>query len=189
MIHDEHKNQLPKYWSLPLEHIEDHQILYNGKFSYLTHYRPSSGGWCHLLLLRSRNRSSDQKIAIVTQVPDCVVSIVNTIEHIAGFVISFFNRDMTTNVADGLMGKVDETAPTTPDNTTFIEYLPAYCFGENSGHDSDTVAVMTFDWELVQPHTAPGTFASPYYRASKPEWNQTVNQPPRKVVTSLIRNL
>jgi hypothetical protein len=76
----EHLKLLPTHWTIPLEHLEESQILYNGNFSYLRHYQPASGGWCHLLLLRSLR--SSQKVAIVTQVPDCPVSIVNTIEDL-----------------------------------------------------------------------------------------------------------
>ncbi len=103
----EQRKLLPTQWIIPLEYRGDPHILDNGKFSCLMHYRPASGGWCHLLLLRSLH--SSQKVAIVTQVPDCVVSIVNTIEDLAGFVINFFHRDMATGVVDSLLGKADET--------------------------------------------------------------------------------
>jgi hypothetical protein len=184
-MNDEQMKLLPKHWTIPLELIADQQILYNGKFSYLRHYRPASGGWCHLLLLRSQH--SSQKVAIVTQVPDCVVSIVNTIEDLAGFVINFFHRDMVTGIVDSLRGKADEDSVTTPDNTTIVEYLPTHCFGKDDSHDSDTIAIMQFDWQVVHPQTAPG---SPYYEAKNPQWGSSqANIPPREALITLLRNL
>lgn len=179
---------LPKHWTIPLEHLTDQHILYNGKFSYLRHYRPASGGWCHLLLLRSQQ--SSQKVALVTQVPDCVVSIVNTIEDLAGFVINFFHRDMVTGVVDGLLGKADENSVTTPGNTTIVEYLPVHCFGPDDSHNTETIAIMQFDWQVVHPPTPPGTLAEPYYEARNPQWgNPQAHFPPREAVITLLRNL
>jgi hypothetical protein len=135
-------------YSLSLATVDPTQILYNGKFSYLTSYQnPKSGAWCHLLLLRSKNRFSKQLLAILTQTPDCSVSIVNTIEDIATFTLNFFNR-----FHPSLLRKnedEDEIHEMTPDNTIFVEYLPAGCFGPDSGHKDDTFAVMNFSWEEV----------------------------------------
>jgi hypothetical protein len=105
-------------------------------------------------------------------------------------VINFFHRDMVTGVVDGLMGKVDENAVTTPDNTTIVEYLPLHCFGPDDGHDIDTIALMRFDWQVVQPETAPGRLAEPYYEARNPQWgNPQTKLPPREAFLTLLRTL
>ena len=133
-------------YSLSLATIDPTQILYNGKFSYLSSYqRPQSGGWCHLLLLRSKNTFSKQLLAIVTQTPDCGKSIVNTIEDIATFTVNFFSHRYPPVPRED----EDEDIEMTPNNTIFVEYLPAGCFGPNSGHKNDTFAVMNFSWEEV----------------------------------------
>jgi hypothetical protein len=51
----------------------------------------------------------------------------------------------------------------TPDNTIFVEYLPAGCFGPDAGHKEDTFAIMNFSWEKAEsPHKLP------YFQASDP---------------------
>jgi len=80
-------------YALTLTTVDPTQVLYNGKFSYLRHYgMPSAGAWCHLLLLRSKQRSSKQLLAIITQTPDCAISIVNWSEQIATFTMNFFRE-------------------------------------------------------------------------------------------------
>jgi hypothetical protein len=130
-------------YSLSLATIDSTQILYNGKITYTSFQR----GWCHLLLLRSKNRFSKQLLAIITQTPDCPVSIVNTIEGIATFIVDFFCQIYPPSAR----GEKDEyqTIEVTPDNTIFVQYLPAGCFGDDL-HPDDTIGVMNFDWKDVQ---------------------------------------
>jgi hypothetical protein len=154
-------------YSLSLTTIDQKQIIYNGKFSYLNKYtRPHSGGWCHLLLLRSKNRYSKQFLAIITQTPDCDISIVNTIENIATFTLNFFNR-----FHPSLLHPYDDDDDIcmVPENTIFIEYLPARCFRT---HKDDTIAVMNLSWEEIQTD-----HLNSYYQAtgltSGKMWNHT----------------
>src|SRR5260370_20425219 len=122
-------------YSLSLSTIDQKQILYNGKFSYLTTYKnPTYGGWCHLLLLRSKNKYSRQRLAIITQTPDCFISIVNEIEHIATFVLNFFNRFHPPLLREE---EEDDATHLAPENTIFVEYLPAGCFGPGASHKAE----------------------------------------------------
>ena len=151
-------------YSLSLATVDPTQIIYNGKFSYLTNYNnPHSGGWCHLLLLKSKNRYSKQKLAILSQTPDCTISIVNTIEDIATFTLNFFNRFHPPLLR--LEDDDDDDAYThmAPENTIFVEYLPAGCFGPQSSHDAETFAVMNFSGEEV-----PRGQMDSYFQATQP---------------------
>jgi hypothetical protein len=135
-------------YSLSLAAIDPTQILYNGMFSYLLNYaNPHSGGWCHLLLLRSKNKYSRQLLAIITQTPDSALSIVNTIENIATFTLNFFSQFHAPHLRENEDEDDIDAYMMTPDNTIFVEFLPAGCFGPESGHDTDTFAVMSFSWE------------------------------------------
>lgn len=134
-------------YSLSLVTIEPTQILYNGKITYRgSFHNPGYAGWCHLLLLRSKNRFSKQLIAIITQTPDCPVSIINTIEDIATFIVHFFRRIYPPVPREG--EDKDEPIEVMPENTIFVQYLPARCFGDDL-HPDDTIAVMNFSWEDV----------------------------------------
>lgn len=138
-------------YSLTLSSVDLSQILYNGKFSYLVHYgNPRSGAWCHLLLLRSKSEHSRQLLAIITQTPDCSVSIVNTIEHVATFIVNFFSRFFPPHLRENEDEDQIGSYEMTPDNTIFVEYLPTGCFGPHSSRDADTFAVMNFFWEKKQ---------------------------------------
>jgi hypothetical protein len=163
-------------YALSLAGVHKEQIIYNGKFSYLRQrYTPSALGWCHLLVLRSKNTYSKQLLAIVTQTPDSDVSIVNAIEEVATFVVNFFSSIYIT-----VLGGDGGGSGMTPENTTFIEYLPAGCFGPQSGHNADTLDVMEFEWEEV--HIS--EFTS-YHRAKNPEWHGTS----RDTINDLIERL
>src|ERR1700730_17891629 len=76
-------------YELDLSMLTQEQIAYNGKLTYvsLDGNAPPHGGWCHLLLLRGAARW----LAVITQTPDCEISVVNNIEHIASFMLYFFN--------------------------------------------------------------------------------------------------
>lgn len=152
-------------YSLSLTNIDPTQILYNGKFSYLLNYEnPFDGGWCHLLLLRSKNPHSRQLLAIITQTPDCGLSIVNTIEHIATFIMNFFHQFHAPYLREKEDEDDIEAYKMIPESTIFVEYLPTHCFGQNDGHDQDTFAVMRFSWEKV-----PLGQGNWYYKAKAPE--------------------
>jgi len=145
-------------YSLSLTTVDPTQVLYNGKFSYLMSYdSPRSGRWCHLLLLRSKNKHSKQLLAIITQTPDRGDSIVNNMEHIATFVMNFFFNIYPPVLREG--EDPDDPPIMTPENTIFVEYLPAGCW-PGGGHDEDTFAVMNFDWKEV-----PFGQSSSYYQA------------------------
>lgn len=158
-------------YSLTLSTIDLTQVLYNGKFSYLSSYEnPHSGGWCHLLLLRSKNKYSRQLLAIITQTPDCGTSIVNTIEHIATFLVNFFHQFSPPHLRDDEDEDEIDAYTMTPDKTIFVEYLPSGCFGPESGHKEDRFAVMNFAWEEL----ALGNWNT-YYQAKSSQnmWNHT----------------
>lgn len=171
-------------YSLSLATVDPTQVLYNGKFSYLRDYgSPRSGGWCHLLLLRSKSRFSKQLVAILTQTPDCPVSIVNTIENIATFTVNFFSNlhPMPPRGDEDEAGDIHMS----PDNTIFVEYLPTGCFGTESGHKTDTLAVMKFDWE----ESRFGEWST-YYKASSPASHEHMWQHAhREAINDLIARL
>lgn len=158
-------------YSLTLSTVDLTQILYNGKFSYLRNYKnPHSGGWCHLLLLRSKNQHSRQLLAIITQTPDCGLSIVNTIEHIATFLLNFFHRFSPPHLREDEDEDEIDAYTMTPDKIIFVQYLPAGCFGPESPHKDDTFAVMNFSWEEL-----PLGEWETYYQAKSSEqmWRHT----------------
>lgn len=140
---------VPAY-ALNLSTLAPRQIAYNGKFSYVAlgrHY-PPLGGWCHLLLLRGTSRW----LVVITQSADCGISVVNTIEHIATFVLYFFHIPLLLDVS--MLQDEDEdeekALDLTPKHTTFVQYLPAGCFGKSSSHQRDEYSVMKFSWEERQ---------------------------------------
>lgn len=153
-------------YSLDLSGVDQTQILYNGKFSYLLdHNYPESGGWCHLLLLRSKSPHSRQLLAIVAQTPDSLLSIDNHMRNIATFIANFFSTFHVPCL------RVDEDEDNleayrlTPENTVFIEYLPAHCFDHR---DSDAFSVIRLSWEKVYRDELNWS-----YKADRADWKRT----------------
>ena len=153
---------VPTY-ALNLSTLTPQQIVYNGKCTYVTLNGGFSqhSGWCHLLLLRGES----QWLAVITQTPDCQISIVNTIEHIASFVLFFFNIPLMLYVHSPLDEEGEEVwekLDFTPENTTFVQYLPAGCFSLPASHPQHEYAVMRFSWEEQQ------IAGRRYFQAGKP---------------------
>jgi hypothetical protein len=85
--------------------------------------------------------------------------------------LNFFNGFPPPFLSDDENENGDEDdISMTPDNTVFVEYLPAGCFGSHGMHNEDTIAVMNFVWE----EKSSGQFNS-YYQAKQPEnmWRHT----------------
>ena len=79
-------------YELSLSPLDDDQILYNGLFTCPVRH---GYGWCHLLLLRSKNRDVEyeedvSKMAIVAQTPSNLLAIQCEIEHIATHIMEVF---------------------------------------------------------------------------------------------------
>jgi len=151
-------------YTLSLAGVDPSQVVYNGKFSYLRDYVTRAGGvWCHLLVLRSKNKHSKQMIAIITQVQESA-PIINFIARIATFVVNFFEASFSM----------------TPENTIFVAYLPENCFGPTSGHEKETFAVIEFEWS--KKTDASGI---PYHLAARPDRHGTT----RETINDLIERL
>lgn len=150
-------------YELDLSLLTPEQITYNGKLTYvsLDGNAPLQGGWCHLLLLRGATRW----LAVITQTPDCEISVVNTIEHIASFILYFFTIPLLLYVhspqneeGEEIWEKLDFI----PENITFAQYLPAGCFSLEGSHPRHEYAVMKFFWEERQ------IADQQYFQAGKP---------------------
>jgi len=92
-------------YELSLSHIDEEQIIYNGLFTCV--FPHHQNGWCHLLLLRSKERDTDneeqvQKMAIVTQTPGSLLAIQRQIEHIATLIMDFFKYSLYNHLQDDI---------------------------------------------------------------------------------------
>jgi len=126
-------------YALTLTTVDPTQVLYNGMFSYLLRYgEQSQGAWCHLLLLRSKQRSSKQLLAILTQTPDCGISLLNWSQHAVTFTMNFFGDIYRVRRRED---EDPDELTMTPENTMFVEYLPAGCFGPK----------MVVNWVRLRP--------------------------------------
>ena len=90
-------------YELSLSHLDEEQIIYNGLFTCALPH--GHHGWCHLLLLRSKDRDTHneeqvQKMAIVTQTPGSLLAIQRQIEHIATLIMDFFKYSMYNHPQD-----------------------------------------------------------------------------------------
>ena len=177
-------------YALNLSTLAPQQIAYNGKFTFiaLRGGYPPPAGWCHLLLLRGASRW----LAVITQPADCGFSIVNTIEHIASFLLYFFNIPLLLDTSMAQDEDEDEEnkwqhLALTPQNTTFVQYLPAGCFGKESLHRRHEYSVMRFSWQERQFE------GWRYFQAGKPldaQWDMAMwKDATREGIEDLIQNL
>ena len=162
-------------YELTLSSLDEGQIVYNGLLSYVSPVAHLANGWCHVLLLRSKYRDASneedvQKMVIVTQVPGSFLAIQREIEHIATFIMEFFKHPDYNHPQD------ERTI--TPDNTTFIEYIPYAALHDTSDitgtHRNDEgvvkdISIVRFQWEEEAKTTR--TFKN--YKASNPNWQDT----------------
>jgi hypothetical protein len=154
-------------YELSLSPLEDGQILYNGLLSYMSPSGRHRNGWCHLLLIRSKNRDAENeeqvpKMAIVTQTPGSLLAIQREIEYIATFLMDFFRFSLFNHPHD------DVTV--TPENTSFIEYIPYCTLHDTTDITNETqkndpvfgtnISIVRFQWEGEQGN----------YKASNPSW-------------------
>lgn len=157
-------------YELSLASLDEDQILYNGFFSCI--FPHNHNGWCHLLLLRSRYRETEkeeyvQKMAIVTQIPGNLLAIQRQIEQIATRIMDFFKYSVYNHPQDDVV--------ITPENTTFIEYLPYCTFNDSTditeppGKQKSEISIVRFQWEENK-----GTHRiEKNYTASNPSWQDT----------------
>jgi hypothetical protein len=160
-------------YELSPSHLDEDQIIYNGLFTCVFPHRQN--GRCHLLLLRSRERDTDneenvQKMAIVTQTPGSLFAIQRQIEQIATLVMDFFKYPTLNHPQDDIT--------ITPENTTFIEYIPYSALNDTTditetptgekGRGSD-ISIVRFQWEEEEnTHRVQRN-----YKASNPSWKDT----------------
>jgi hypothetical protein len=140
-------------YELSLAPLNADQIIYNGLFSCVLPHRQN--GWCHLLLIRSKNRDTDdeeqvQKMAIVTQTPGSLLPIQRQIEHIATWIMKFFSNSFFNHPRDDIS--------ITPDNTEFVEYIPYSALYDITDITDETykqqglvgrshISIVRFQWE------------------------------------------
>ncbi len=160
-------------YELSLSHIDEEQIIYHGLFTCA--FPHGHHGWCHLLLLRSKDRDTIneehiQKMAIVTQTPGSLLAIQRQIEHIATLIMDFFKYSLYNHPQDDIT--------ITPENTTFIEYLPYSALYTTTditesptserGRGSE-ISIVRFQWEEDK-----NTYrVERNYKASNPSWKDT----------------
>lgn len=160
-------------YELSLSSLSDNQIIYNGLLSYVSGVGHMGNGWCHLLLLRSKRDDFEEeemtpKLAILAQLPGNLFALQRQIEGVASFVMDFFKYSYFNHPSSG-----DVTI--TPDNTTFVEYLP-YCIFTNTTDITETsekgnseINIVRFDWEDAGPVAR----TLKKYTASNPRWQKT----------------
>jgi hypothetical protein len=153
-------------YELSLAPLNADQIIYNGLFSCVFPHRQN--GWCHLLLIRSKDRDTDdeeqvQKMAIVAQTPGSLLPIQRQIEHIATWIMKFFSNSFFNHPRDDIS--------ITPENTDFIEYIPYSALYDITDITDETykqqglmgrsdISIVRFQWEGEKGN----------YKASKPGW-------------------
>lgn len=158
------------HYTLSLAGLEPYQILYNGQFAYPHRVHFRADGWCHLLVLSSRNPDAQKLLAIMTQVPGCLTSIVNVIENIASYIVATFHyAPMLVDVG------------MTAENTTFVEYLPKDCFGPPADHEKESFAIMGFTWTEEKR----GDGITYQMAGRQPKWHHTS----RDVIQQMIDQL
>jgi hypothetical protein len=160
-------------YELSLSPLDEDQIIYNGLFPYM--HPHGYYGWCHLLLLRSKNRDIEneenvRKMAIVAQTPHNLLAVQREIEYIATHIMEVFKSPRFNHPKDDIT--------IIPENTTFIEYLPYSGLDDiaditQTPESSSEISIVSFKWE----ETSSRTFR---YKASDPAWNDislaTVNK-------------
>ena len=129
--------------NLLLKNANNIEIIYKGKFTYLTNPR-GVGAWCYLEVLKSKSKLSKQVLIIATQIPDCLTSIINTAEEVASFAVNFFELN--------------------PANTTYIEHITPDSFRESISPRIESYDIVEFDWEESEDYHKPN------YKASHPNW-------------------
>jgi hypothetical protein len=163
-------------YALSLANIDQRQIIYNGTFSFLREYVPHNGGWCHLLVLKSKNTFSEQMIVIMTQITSSPLPLSSCIQDVATFVMNFFKKNYATSSDHGS----NEKLWMTPENTTFVEYHPAGSFRPRMPCNTDALAVMEFEWEEVSPMQNIS-----YLRAKNPKWHGVSRKTIKKMIEEL----
>ena len=109
----------------------------------------------------SKQRSSKQGLPILTQTPDCGTSLLNWNQHAVTFTMNFFGDIYRFRRRED--EDPDELAMR-PENTMFVEYLPAGCFGPKMDQEKDIIGILDFRWEKVQ-----GGVGGSYYQAKLPD--------------------